>query len=171
MYIVLFHPSHTLINALQFNRVTPGNASPWIGAPPPPTGFLDPSHPFAKRGSGLMRVAPNIDTRAFTLKAIPRACLYKPDPATTAATPHGPAPARWPADRRLNMSVVNFVSKARVHKSAAIRKKISLRVQCAFALVATRGADCGKDTKGNGIVVFNRSEECAKWIVQGVSCA
>lgn len=111
-----------------------------------------------------MRVAPNVDTAAFQLRAIPKDCLTLPEPKDMI---RGPAPARWPHDRRLNMSILNIAPKATIHKKAVVRRAVTRRVHCAFSLIVTRGADCARDAEGRNVLVFREKDIGAHWVAQG----
>lgn len=111
-----------------------------------------------------MRHAPHIDTIPFRLRAIPKACLYIHEKVREAEY----APREWPKNRRLNMSMFAINSKANVHSSAVIRRMIVRRISCAFALVATRGADCTTDKKGELVMTFRKSDIGDHWISQGM---
>ena len=96
-------------------------------------------------------------TDAFLMRAIPKACLYKPEEENVPPIGRN-IPAVWSEQRRLNMSVLNFMSKARIHKSAAIRKTIINRIHAAFTLIITRGADCEVDGKGKEVWIKTGDE-------------
>ena len=111
--------------------------------------------------------APQMMTDAFLMRAIPKACLHEPEDVNLPPIEH-PTPTAWKGQRRLNMSVENFMSKARIHKSAFIRRTIISRIHAAFAMIITRGADCEVNHKGEDVLVLREKDIGDHWISQGM---
>ena len=112
-----------------------------------------------------VRKAPQIQTAAFIMKVLPKACLYKPDLESVPPVERT-IPDEWHGERRVNMSILNFMSKARIHKSAVIRKTVVNRIHSAFTMIVTRGADCEVDKKGKEVLVLREQDVGQKWVMQ-----
>ncbi|KAJ3524053.1 hypothetical protein NM688_g8629 [Phlebia brevispora] len=154
-------PRKRTLKSVNFKHVTPGSFGDWKGLSPRTAKFIDPTHPWTKLRSQLMKIAPDVKTEAFRLRAIPKACLYQVDTGN-----RDYAPFKWPRDQKVNMSILNFAFKSRIHKDAYIRKTVARRIHCAFALIITRGANGEKDKHGKDVVTFKEEDIGDKWISQ-----
>ncbi len=158
---------------VKFRHTTPGSSIALLTRHKPQhsSELFDRTYPGAHLSVGQRRaLAPRCVTKHFTLYAIPKAFLSRPD--VTYSFPYAPRPypARplRPEQRSADISM-QFVSfRSRVVLRPIVRTKIKRRIKEAVRLIVTRGAAVEQSRRGPMKVVFRPEDVGAdKWIVPG----
>ncbi|KAG2159494.1 uncharacterized protein EDB93DRAFT_1070688, partial [Suillus bovinus] len=133
------------IRSINRCNVTPGSPLPVLfpgSAPYNRARTVDPTHPATRWKAHAF---PQFSCPAFTLRAVPKGALLRPEFERRSSQMERPAMVprgeRKDSSKRVDMSIVFMISKKNTNKRAVVRNRIAMRIRSAFELIVARGAD------------------------------
>lgn len=126
---------------------------------------FDPKHPALLPGGTFpLKTMPTSWHSVFTLRAVPKATLWKPE----ATYPPPPACLRIrPEDEQVDMSLLKYIGPKSVHRHAVVRNRIGRKLKQAISLIVAHGAQAGVDEHGNPTFTLNREDAGRSWVLKG----
>ncbi|GJE86345.1 hypothetical protein PsYK624_024250 [Phanerochaete sordida] len=117
---------------------------------------LNPAHPAARISPDVLRkTMPAASHQHFRLRACHKAAMHRPE----TIWPDPPFREASFRPSQVNMSLSSIFKREGMFRYVTYRRRMKTRIMQALSLIVARGADVGKNEKGEDIVTFTDQPE------------